>query len=209
MTRDFVPQSYANLLVWLQNLSTKFSTYGVASLGMTAGEVTAVQGLIGDLIYKIQAVLAAQTALDSAIAGFDESYKAPVTGMPQIRSVIAMAKKAPGYTQEIGEAMEVIGSEIHVDPDTYRPDINAVVMPGHVRIRGRKKGVQAMNIYRRLKGQSEWQLAAGNRTKFPLDDDAPLADPNTPEMREYSAIGMIANAEIGLRSDVVEVPYGG
>ncbi len=37
--------------------------------------------------------------------------------------------------------------------------------------------------------------AAGSRTQFPFDDDDPLAVPKTPEVREYSVIGMIANVE--------------
>lgn len=209
MTRDFLPTSYANLLLWLQNLTTQLGTYGVSSLSMTAAEVSAAQTLIGTLAYKIQAVLAAQTALDAAIGGYIGLSESPTAGIPAIRRVIAKAKETTGYTQAIGEAMQAIGSEVVVDPGTYKPDMTAEAMPGHVRIRGRKKGVQAMNIYRRLKGQPAWQLAAGNRTKFPFDDDAPLAVPNVPETREYSVIGMIANEEVGQRSDIVEVVFGG
>ena len=209
MTNDFVPRSYANLLLWLQNLTTQITTYGTANLGMTAAEVSAANALNSALIYKIQAVLAAQTALDAAIGGYIGLAESPTAGIPAIRKVIAKGKEAPGYTIAIGEAMQAIGSEVTVDPDTYKPEMTADAMPGQVRIRGRKKGVQAMNIYRRLKGQPAWQLAAGNRTKFPFDDDAPLAVANVPETREYSVIGMIANEEVGQRSDIVEVVYGG
>lgn len=176
---------------------------------MTAAEVSAANALISAMVYKIQAILAAQTALDAAVAGFDALSKNPTSGIPAVRKVIAKGKEAPGYTPAIGELMQAIGSEVVVDPDTYKPEATADAMPGYVRIRGRKKGVQAMNIYRRLKGQPAWQLAAGNRTKFPFDDDAPLAVPNVAEVREYSVIGMIDNEEVGQRSDIVEVVYAG
>lgn len=208
MTADFVPQSYANLLLWLQNLATKFNARG-AALGFTAAEVTAIVAQINALAYKVQAVLAAQTALDMAVADFQQAQKSPTAGMTPLRASIARAKKAPGYTQAIGEEMEVIGAEINVDPDTYKPTMTAEAMPGHVRIKGRKKGIQMMNIYRRLKGQTTWALVAGNRSKFPFDDDAPLAQPGVPENREYSVIGTKADAEIGQRSDIVAVTYGG
>lgn len=209
MPSDFVPQSYANLLLWLQNLSAQYTTYGVANLGMTAADVAAAQALNTGLIYKINAVLAAQTQLDSAVAGFEALSKNAAAGIPAVRKSIAKGKLAPGYTTAIGEAMQAIGHGTEVDPVTYTPEMTAEAMPGHVRIQGRKKGVQAMNIYRRLKGQTAWQMATTNRTRFPWDDDAPLAQPGVPETREYSVIGVIAGEEVGQRSAIAEVTYGG
>lgn len=209
MSNDFVPSSYANLLLWLQNLAVKFTARGVTPLGLTAAEVTAIVGQINGLVYKVQAVIAAHTALDMAVADFNQLETSPTAGMPVVRSMIARIKKAPGYTAAIGEEMEVISTDTPVDPDTVKPTITGEAMPGHVRIRGRKKGAKAMNIYRRLKGQTTWALVAGNRSKFPFDDDAPLAQPGVPETREYSVIGTISDAEVGLRSDIVSVTYGG
>ena len=208
MTEDFIPHSYANLIVWLQNLSLQYANHG-AALGMTAPEIAAAQGIIAQLVYKVNAVLAAEVVLDAAVAAYRASAKSATTGLPSIRKTIAKAKLAPGYTPAIGEAMQAIGHEIEVDPDTYKPVMTAEAMPGHVRIRGRKKGVEAMNIYRRLRGQTVWQLATSNRTKFPWDDDAPLAVAGVAEVREYSVIGVIAGDEVGQRSDLAVVTYGG
>ncbi len=41
------------------------------------------------------------------------------------------------------------------------------------------------------------------------DDDSPLAQPGTPETREYQAIGVLADKEVGQPSDIVSVLYGG
>lgn len=61
----------------------------------------------------------------------------------------------------------------------------------------------------RLKGQTQFKLIATNRTRFPFDDDSPLAQPGTPETREYQAIGVLADKEIGQPSDIVSLLYGG
>lgn len=68
---------------------------------------------------------------------------------------------------------------------------------------------EAFNIYMRLKGQPAFKLIATNRSRFPFDDDAPLAQNGVPETREYQAMGVVADKEIGQPSDIVSVLYGG
>lgn len=58
-----------------------------------------------------------------------------------------------------------------------------------------------MNIYVRLRGQTTW-------TKLAFDSHSPYVD-NRPaagaEVREYAAIGVLDDVEIGEMSDIVEV----
>jgi hypothetical protein len=44
--------------------------------------------------------------------------------------------------------------------------------------------------------------AVARRSKFPFDDDSPLAVAGTPEVREYRALGVVADEEIGQPSDM-------
>lgn len=209
MRKDFVPHAYGQLLIWLQNLSTQWGAYGTSALGMSVADVTAAQALNTQLAAKVQAVLTAQHQLDAALAALDSAKKHPATGFPAVRKLIARAKVALGYTVAIGEAMHAIGGRPVIDETHYQPTLTAKAFAGYVRIRVRKKGVAAMNIYRRLKGETEWRLVVSNRSKFPFDDRTPLAQPGVPELREYSVLGTLANTPIGQRSAIAEVVYAG
>jgi hypothetical protein len=60
----------------------------------------------------------------------------------------------------------------------------------------------------RLKGQSLWTKLAYD-SYSPYEDNRPLAVANTPEHREYMAIGVIQDAAVTLQSDIIEAVYGG
>ena len=47
------------------------------------------------------------------------------------------------------------------------------------------------------------------KRKFPYYDESPLAVANTPEVREYMAIGVINDEEIGQMSEIKEIVYAG
>jgi len=55
----------------------------------------------------------------------------------------------------------------------------------------------------------QWKLIAVRNRKFPEYYEAPLTVPNTPEIREYMAIGVIDDEEIGQTSEIREVVYAG
>ena len=66
-----------------------------------------------------------------------------------------------------------------------------------------------MSIYCRKKGEVTWRLIAVRKRKFPYYDEAPLAVPGVPEVREYMAIGVVADEEVGQPSEIKEVVYAG
>ncbi len=74
---------------------------------------------------------------------------------------------------------------------------------------GNKPGSDALNIYRRIKGQVQWQLIAERKRRFPFSDESALAVPNTPDVREDMAIGVINDEEVGQMSEIKEVVYAG
>jgi hypothetical protein len=77
-----------------------------------------------------------------------------------------------------------------------------------VRIKFTKKGFTAVKIFVRLKGQTQWKYLATD-TNSPYDDHSPLAETTKPEEREYMAIGLVKDEEVGQGSDVVGAVYGG
>jgi hypothetical protein len=54
-----------------------------------------------------------------------------------------------------------------------------------------------------------WKLIAIRKRRFPYYDETPLTHVGTPEVREYMAIGVIADEEIGQPSETKEVVFAG
>ena len=96
-----------------------------------------------------------------------------------------------------------------MDPAHSRPTIDAEAQCGRIKITGKKPGFDSVSIYSRKKGDVQWKLIAVRKRKFPYYDETPLAVPNTPEVREYMAIGVVKDEEIGEPSEIKEVVYAG
>ena len=77
-----------------------------------------------------------------------------------------------------------------------------------MRLKFTKLGVDGVNVYARLKGQSTWTKIAFDSSS-PYEDHRPLSVPGTPEVREYRLIGVIKDEEVGLASDIVAVTFAG
>ena len=105
--------------------------------------------------------------------------------------------------------LDSIGDTQTFDPNTARPSITAKAQQGRVKIDGRKPGFEAVNIYSRIKGAVQWKLIAVRKRKFPYFDESPLAVAGTPEVREYMAIGVLNDEELGQPSEIKEVVYAG
>jgi hypothetical protein len=205
MPTDIIPQSYQNLHDWLENLLPKVPTQGPV-LGMTPTEITDFTAVLTTLKTDVDAVLAAQAALDTATGILQQAL---TDNLPEIRRVIKNMKSSKGYNDGIGADLQIVATAGSFSAETYKPTITAEAFPGYVRIKGKKVGADAFNIYMRLKGQPTFKLIATNRSRFPFDDDSPLAQPGTAETREYQAMGVVADKEIGQPSDIVSVLYGG
>jgi hypothetical protein len=117
-------------------------------------------------------------------------------------------KSISNYTIAIGTNLGIIGEDPTVDYSTYQLKIKASVMPSQVRIDFVKDGLNGMNIYARLKGQSSWAKLAYDSFS-PYEDYRPLTVANTPEYREYMAISVIRDEEVTLSSDIIEAVFGG
>jgi hypothetical protein len=79
---------------------------------------------------------------------------------------------------------------------------------GLITLEFKKKGVDALAIYGRLRGTLGW-TKLGVDTSSPYVDGRPLAVAGVAEIREYMARGMMDDDEIGLESDIVCLVFGG
>lgn len=205
MATDWLPKSSLNLRDWAQNLTTTLPEVA-AGLGLSEPEKTALLAIAAQLQTLAQTVIDRQNDLDVA-----EGALATYVGekCADLRRRVGAIKKLAGYNQGIGDVLDITSSGSEFDPNTYKPTITAAAFTGRVRIDGKKRGVAAMNIYGRLRGQPGWKLIGARRSRFPFDDDAPLAQPGVPETREYQAIGVVDDNEIGQPSDIASVTFGG
>ena len=205
MSKDFIPQTDGDLVKWLNNYKDKIVSRG-PGLGLSAGQIGARGSAIGNFLTQFNAYQAAQSALAAQSIALRETQKALLTSMrAEIRGLKAHANMTPAITADL----EIAGEVSSFDPDTYQAKIKEVkVFPGKVTLVWEKGPLDSMNIYGRLKGQTEWKFVARD-TNSPYDDYTALATPGQAEVREYRARGLIRDVEIGQPSDVKTVTYAG
>jgi len=204
MQTEYFPSTEPQQAIWCLNFGEKILIHG-PTLGLNAIESAAAQDKAfkyAELIAKVQLK---KSELKSLV---DEKNLAYTEKIGDIRKDIVKFKTNSALTSEIAGELGIVGGETSFDPDTYKPEINASLFAGFVRIKFFKKGVDGVNIYHRKKGALAWSFLARD-TKSPYDDHIELATPGTPEHWEYRAFGVIEDAQIGLASDIVEVVFGG
>ena len=204
MSKDYIPKNEGQLNIWLSNYRSKLSTHG-ETLGFTPDQIAALEDACDTLIAKINDVESAKAALKTTVETKNLT-KSDTLGL--IRNETAKMKVNDNYTEAIGQDMGIIGESSSPDLNTMSPEISAEAFPGYVRIKFTKRGFSGVHIYTRLKGSQTWAFLSRD-TNSPYDDHRPLSSPGTPETREYMAIGLDGDDEIGQQSDIVSVVFGG
>jgi hypothetical protein len=199
---DYIPRSFENLFKQPTELTTALAT----TIGMTPTERTDFLASVGALATPLGEIVDLMEQLEEKTADFEPLLAAHLV---EIRAAIKRAKTGAGFTPGIGEQLDWVGDEITFDPSTARPTITAEAQRGRVKIGGKKPGFDSVNIYFRKKGDVQWKLIAVRKRKFPFYDEAPLTVAGTPEVREYMAIGVIDDEEVGQTSEIREVVYAG
>ena len=204
---DFIPNENAKLATWLTNLHTRIDTHG-PTLGMTAGQITTYKAVLLGLLNNLAAVPAAKNAWQATTATLKTAKQTQLSKTGPVRVEINKWKASGLLTTGMEQEMELVGTDAPFDPNTYKPVITGEARAGFVRINFRKLGVDGLNIYVRLKGQTIWKKLTFD-TNTPYDDHAELAVAGIAEVREYRAIGVIDDEEIGLPSDIISVTFAG
>src|ERR1039457_4033702 len=205
--KGFIPVAIALLRAWLLNLKTVVGVQGLL-VGQTSGQNTATaanaqQGM--DLIDAKAAQKAAVTAL--------HLWKKPGgTGLAVIRKSIADMKTNPGYTGDIGDVLQSVGSEEDCDAIDFKPVGEATHQPGYNLIEFVKHGVEFMRIEYRVKGTVDWiDLGRVSLTGFHHVYTLPVTSPPTPAptsvLLEYRLAGVMHDVLIGHESDPFECNF--
>ena len=132
----------------------------------------------------------------------------PADIFERVSSDVNQIKNHNNYSEAFGSEFGIIGSPSVFDPANYKTTLKVRAYPGYVEVKFVKKGASGVNIYMRIKGQTQW-IKKGTVVKSPFQDNTPLQTPGTAETREYMARGFKGNTEIGLNSDIVSIVFGG
>jgi hypothetical protein len=202
---DYIPTKRELRRAWLQNISAKADAQVVAG-GGTAAVAT-------NLTTAADAIIAAYDDSDSAKTTYDGKKAietdTEATQLAIIRSILTTLKVLPNWKSSGADAqLQSSASGSDMDPGTYKPVISVEIKGGLITLSFKKKGVDALAIYGRLRGTLGW-TKLGTDTSSPYIDGRPLATPGVAEIREYMARGMMDDDEIGLESDIVSITYGG
>jgi hypothetical protein len=223
----YLPADDAGKANWLTNLVAKLPAYQ-AALGLSAGDVASVTADAAFFSYALNA----QTQI-AAYAQQWTTYKnsarngntpalgdlpvAPVLPAPapalvapgifrRATALVARIKVAPGYTDAIGQALQVIGAEQTVDVNALKPVLTAEQDAGQVVIGWTKQGMDGIEI-QVDRGTGFVFLAIDTIPDY--TDSAPLPSAGQSALWKYKAIYLQADQRVGQWSDVVSIPVAG
>ncbi len=224
----YLPADDNGKAAWLNNLSGKLPTYQ-AALGLTAADVASLTADAAFFAYALNA----QTQV-TAYAQQWTAYKnaarsgsgtalglapvapslgiAPAEVAPGIfgraTALVARIKAAPGYTNSIGQALQLIGADNPVDPTTLKPVLDVELDAGEVDISWTKQGMDALEIQvDRGDGKGFVFLAIDTIPNY--TDTAAMPPAGQSALWKYKGIYIQADQRVGQWSDVVSIPVAG
>jgi hypothetical protein len=198
---DFIPTGDAQFVVWHDQFKAAATSIG-ATLGITAADLT----MIGDDNTELHARVDASAAADRAAQqATREKIAARKTAEANARNLARRLKTHKNYTAALGEQLGIEGPEDSTDLTTAKPKLTARALPhGVVELQFVKSKSDGVNIYSQRGDEPGFSFLARD-THSPYVDNRPLLVPGKPEQRQYKAIYVRDDAEIGQMSDEVVV----
>lgn len=194
MAAGYFPRSDAGLLVWLQNFQAVLPDQAKA-LGIQATEVKEALDQAKELGACIQNDEQKYAEWQAAVAKTAVYRK---RALDEIQRVIDRLKVSHRYTDETSKALMAVAERSRaVDWANIKPVISAQVFGNKVRVHWTRGALDGVNVYGRAPG-GPWVLL-GFDSRPPFDDMRPL--PADAEVREYRAIGVHHDEEVGQPSD--------
>ena len=125
----------------------------------------------------------------------------------RLTALVARIKSHPGYTNAIGQDLDIIGAEQTVDTTNAKPVLKLELSAGHPDVKWTKGALDALEIW----------VDRGNGTSVFLAidtipdylDTAPLPAPGASALWRYKAIYRLNDTQVGQWSDVVSIAVQG
>ena len=222
----YLPSDDAGKDTWLANLAAKLPSYQDA-LGLDDNEVDSVAADAAFFHWCLtaQAQVAAYSQQWTAYKNAARSGTAPVLGLlpvapnlgtaptavapgifPRVTALVAHIKTATGYTDAIGQALQIIGAEQVVDVGSLKPIFTAKLEAGQVTLGWTKQGMDGVEFWVD-RGTGFAFLAVDTVPDY--TDTAPLPAAGQSALWKYKAIYRQGDDRVGQWSDVVSIPVAG
>ena len=222
----YLPADEPGKGAWLNNLSAKLPTYA-AALGLASADTASVTADALFFTYCLNSVgqVAAYsqqwtayknsarngTGVSLGLAPAAPSLgTAPAAVAPNIfgraTALVARIKVAPGYTDSIGQALQVIGADHTVDVNSLKPVLTAQLGAGQVGIGWAKQGMDGIEL-QVDRGAGFVFLAIDTIPGY--TDTAPLPAAGQSALWKYKGIYRQGDDRVGQWSDVVSVAVAG
>ncbi len=198
---DYFPRQDGELLLWhdrfILNLAAVKSQFGLSD-----EEIAACTTDNQELHGKISAANIAAAAAHHATAD-KQAYRGQLEN--KVRALSRRLKAHPGYTEALGNLLGIIGAEMSVDFAEAKPVLKAIDQTGgSVVLSFQKLQSDGVNIYSQRDNDSEFVfLARDTQTRYV--DNRPLLVSGKPELRRYTAVYVVKDAEVGQYSDELVV----
>ncbi|MFA6545989.1 MAG: hypothetical protein WCS99_16335, partial [Limisphaerales bacterium] len=116
------------------------------------------------------------------------------------RALARRIKEHPAYTPALGQQLGIIGPEDTTDLSASKPTLTVDDQQNGLIIIGFNKSIsEGVNIYSRRGSETAFTFLARDTFSPYVDNRAPLS--GTTEHREYQAVYVVNDDEVGLRSD--------
>lgn len=193
--KPYFPRAIAQSRAWLVNYKAKIATLG-ASVGLTAAQILAEQNLCQAMIDEIDATDAILTAAKAKVAERDSLI---TTNMGTLRTNIGAIKNNAGYTNTIGEALNIVGSEIVVDTATVKTVVKLVAVPLGVDVKFKLEHCEGGNVYSMRGTETQFTFFKHVTHPHTVDTRPNLANAAV-EKRQYYVRLVINDEEVGIAS---------
>ncbi|MCX6898870.1 MAG: hypothetical protein NT105_09235 [Verrucomicrobia bacterium] len=200
MKTDWMAKSEGNLLIWADKFLPAV-TEAATTFGLTPEDITEITGVCTGMRTAINNAAAKSAAAQQATLA-----KKPVLAAAKtfLRELARRLKAHKNYTEPLGAAMGIIGSDDATDMTQAQPVlVGAALGKGQSEIAFNKMQADGVNLYYEDGGQN-WVFLARD-TQSPYVDNRPLATAGKPEMRRYMAKFVIGDQEVGYESDAITV----
>ena len=193
---DFIPPQDPDYLGWHDQFKTGVLG-NAATFGLVAADTTPISTDNTDFHTKMTNLNAAQAAARQAVADKKTSRR---NSEARARALARRIKAHPAYTAALGNLLGIIGPDDGIDLSGRQPDISADDRTGgQVQINFNKLTSDGVNIYSKRDGDVDFILLARD-TESPYIDTRPLKAAGKPEIREYKAMFVLGDEEIGIFS---------
>ena len=222
----YLPSDDAGKAAWLNNLASKLPAYQ-ATLGLSAGDVASATADAAFFTYALnaQTQVAAYAQQWTAYKNSARNGSDPALGLAPVApnlgvaptavapgifgratALVARIKVAPGYTDSIGQALQLIGADQTVDVNSLKPVLDVELDAGQVDINWTKQGMDGIEI-QVDRGTGFAFLAIDTIPNY--TDTQPMPAAGQSALWKYKAIYIQADQRVGQWSDVVSIPVAG